>query len=98
MQQQQGMVGNHGMMGNQAAMVNAGRCDGYDFLEAYICLNVCDTAFTPQYILKKKWIKSMFKCLFMLRLLDENIQSVRVAYLVTVQVFSYQKLCFSFVV
>uniref|UniRef100_A0A3P8R6C7 Nuclear receptor coactivator n=1 Tax=Astatotilapia calliptera TaxID=8154 RepID=A0A3P8R6C7_ASTCA len=27
MQQQQGMVGNHGMMGNQAAMVNAGRCD-----------------------------------------------------------------------
>lgn len=29
-QQQQGMVGNHGMMGNQAAMVNAGRCDGYD--------------------------------------------------------------------
>lgn len=40
----------------------------------------------------------MFKCLFMLRLLDENIQSVRVAYLVTVQVLSYQKLCFSFVV
>uniref|UniRef100_A0A4W6DWX5 Nuclear receptor coactivator n=1 Tax=Lates calcarifer TaxID=8187 RepID=A0A4W6DWX5_LATCA len=29
-QQQQGMVGNHGMMANQAGMVNTGRCDSCD--------------------------------------------------------------------
>jgi len=29
--QQQGMVGSHGMMANQAGMVSSGGCDGYAF-------------------------------------------------------------------
>lgn len=37
-QQQQGMVGSHGMMTNQAGMVNAGGCDGPTFHSVIVSL------------------------------------------------------------
>ena len=48
MQQQQGMVGSHSMMANQASMVSTGGCDSHAFVvpvsQCY-CLNVCTAPF-----------------------------------------------------
>lgn len=47
-QQQQGMVGSHSMMANQASMVSTGGCDSHAFVvpvsQGY-CLNVCAAPF-----------------------------------------------------
>lgn len=47
-QQQQGMVGNHNIMANQASMVSTGGCDNQAFVmpvsQCY-CLDVCAAPF-----------------------------------------------------